>query len=112
MLQITVNGNELYDFIKVDPGVDDASVATLLLTAKTEAQTFLNTDFSTTAEDGSQTPTEAPGPVKAWVFNRVSQLYETRGPGARPDYGMLRSYRVYPFSGEYAANTIPSVRRC
>jgi hypothetical protein len=62
----------------------------LLQTATGEAEQFLNTDF-----DGI----EAPAPVKTWVFNRVYQLYDSRGNHSRPEYTLLQTYRVYPFKG-------------
>jgi Leucine-rich repeat (LRR) protein len=94
-LKLTVSGNELFDFIKLDAGVDDAAVNLLLESAKDEAETFVNTNFP----DSYNEPTEVPKPVKAWVFNRVAQLYENRGVGAPPDYTLLKPYRFYSFKG-------------
>jgi Phage gp6-like head-tail connector protein len=111
-LQITFKGNELSDFLKIEPGYDDGPINTMLESAKSEAETFLNTDFSTEviAEDGTVTKTtnEAPATVKEWVLNRVIQKYENRGNfmgqfaaknPLTPDFSTLQPYRVYPFKG-------------
>lgn len=114
-LKITITGNELEEFIRVDPGNDANVISMLLEMAKNEAEMFLNTDFSETVtnEDGSITTKEieSPAPVKAWVFNRVAQLYENRGFSKETgretrfvsaqgiDYTFIQPYRVYPFKG-------------
>jgi hypothetical protein len=45
-LKITITGNELTDYLRVDPGNDGVTITMLLETAKSEALKFLNTDFS------------------------------------------------------------------
>jgi hypothetical protein len=45
-LQITITGNELTDYLRVDPGNDATTINMLLGSAKDEALKFLNTDFS------------------------------------------------------------------
>jgi hypothetical protein len=102
-LQITITGNELNDYLRVDPGNDGVTITMLLETAKNEALQFLNTDFSTTVvnEDGTTTTTENESPieVKTWVFNRVAELYENRGVRITPNFDMIQPLRVYPFKG-------------
>jgi hypothetical protein len=90
MLKITVTGNELYDFVRVDPGTDDSAVSLALKTATEEAEKFLNTDFE---------GLEAPAGVKNWVFNRVAQLYDNRGTTIKPDFAFIHPWRSLPFRG-------------
>jgi hypothetical protein len=102
-LKITINGNELLDFVRVESGFDDSGVNSLLDAAKVEAEQFLNTDFHTEATDDEGvvtiTEVEAPATVKTWVFNRVAQLYDNRGNAVTVDYTLLKPHRIYPFRG-------------
>jgi hypothetical protein len=102
-LQISLLPNELLDYMRLEPGFDDGPINTMLEGAKLEAESFLNTDFSTEviAEDGTVTitPNEAPAAVKEWVLNRVSEKYENRGSFKNPNFSQLQPYRVYPFKG-------------
>jgi hypothetical protein len=111
-LKITFDTNEIEDFLRIDPGADAITVATVKSAAINEAQQFLNTDFSTTVtnEDGTTTTTdnEAPAMVKQWVLSRMAQLYEIRMPApfgvggtfnTSPDYTLIKPYRVIQFRG-------------
>jgi len=102
-LQVTFTDNEPYDFLRLDAGFDATVINTMINTALYEAETFLNTDFSTSVanEDGTVTvtPQEAPPPVKEWVLYRLVQLYENRGTKPHADYTDLQPYRVLPFKG-------------
>jgi hypothetical protein len=102
-LKITIEGNELLTYCKLEPNYDDGTIYIMLEAAKIEAETFLNTDFSTiiTNEDGTTTieANEAPATVKEWVFARVAQRYESIGSFVRPDYTLLQPHRVHSFRG-------------
>lgn len=112
-LLVTVQVGELEEFLRVDDTGETLVINLLTEMAKQEAEMYLNTDFSTTTTtvDGSTviTPQEAPKPVKVWIFNRIAQLYETRGETGQkyatalnplaPDFSILKPYRVFPFKG-------------
>jgi hypothetical protein len=102
-LKITLEGNELLTYLKMDPNIDDGTISTLFEGAKIEAEIFLNTDFSDVVinDDGTTTitPNEAPTTVKQWIFNRVVQNYENVGSFVNPNYTLLQPFRVYPFRG-------------
>lgn len=112
MLKVTFKPNEVETFLRVDSGVDPI-LDTLQDMALNEAETYLNTDFSTVVinEDGTTTttPNEAPASVKVWILNRMAQMYENRGfnketgretrfvAAQMPDYTLLESFRIIPF---------------
>lgn len=110
-LQIDFEQEELHDFLRIDLGMDDLIIDIMKDTAVTEAEQFLNTDFSMqiandlTNPDGTTTTTitvtqgDIPAPIKMWVLMRIAQLYENRGQGTTPDYTLIQQYRVYPFRG-------------
>jgi hypothetical protein len=118
-LQINFEQEEIHDFLRVDLGVDDLIIDVLKESALVEAESFLNTDFSSTTvttvtdANGVDTDTititrnDAPGPVKLWVLQRMAQLYEMRQLGTlsfgktyqKLDYTLLEPFRVYPFRG-------------
>lgn len=101
---------EINDYLRIDPGQDLAVIATLKASAMDEAETFLNTDFSTirTNPDGTTTTTtnEAPATVKEWVLNRIAQKYENRGTPVAPDHSTLKRYRKPNFKGFNNLNAV------
>lgn len=98
-LQITLDGTELYDFVRIDAmdETEKKQVDRMFAASKREAESFLNTDFSTVSEDGTITPQEAPEEVKDWTFYRTAQRYEFRESLPQPDMSSIQSYRVYSF---------------
>lgn len=102
-LKITFDTSEIEDYLRIETGTDTKIVATIKAAAMNEAETFLNTDFSTTVlnEDGTTTITEneAPAIVKEWVLDRIAERYEHRGQRTKPDYGPLKPHRVIQFRG-------------
>lgn len=104
-LKITFDGDELNEFVRVDIGIDARTLENMKAAAMSEAETFLNTDFSVIVinPDGTTTTTaqEAPPAVKDWVLNRIAEKYENRGksPAMKPDYASLKGFRRLPFHG-------------
>lgn len=98
-LQITIDGDELYDYVRIDAleETETKQVDRMLAASKREAEEYLNTDFSTTDDQGVVTPHEAPEEVKDWVFDRVAHRYENRGTLGKPDFTSIQSHRVYSF---------------
>jgi hypothetical protein len=99
-LQITFSPNEIEEYIRIEQGVEATTVETLKARALSEAENFLNHDFSskTVTWDGVVivTPVEAPILVKGWVLDRISTLYDNRGAAPQPDYKSLKPLRVAP----------------
>jgi hypothetical protein len=102
-LQITFQPGEIEEYLRIDPGQDAATIATMKKSAMDEAETFLNTDFSVTIvnADGTTTTTatEAPPSVKEWVLDRLAHKYENRGNQNKPSFGPINRHRKYPFKG-------------
>ena len=98
-LKVTINGDELYDYVRIDAAdtTETAQVDRMFNASKNEALLFLNTDFSTTDENGVVTEHEAPESVKDWLFDRVAQRYENRGTLPKADFTDIFSHRVISF---------------
>lgn len=104
-LKITIAADELHDFLRIDSGDDAPTVNLLLGKAMGEAERFLNTDFSSVLIDGLDgsitiIEQEAPAEVKAWVFDRVAELYDNRGAQKAAKFDDLQPLRVSPFKGD------------
>lgn len=109
-LLVTLTDAEVYEYLRLDMGQEVGTIRILKGSAMSEAETFLNTDFSTFAIDASGvetiTPVEAPDEVKEWVLNRIAEKFENRGKTIKPDYSGLQPYRVLNFSAPRNLNYI------
>jgi hypothetical protein len=110
-LKITFGSNEITDYLRIDSGLDNEIIDTLVEGSMSEAERFLNTDFGLTIvnPDGttSTIANEAPIDVKIWVLDRIVERYENRGRAPKPDFSTLKQHRELPFKG--AADLKPVV---
>lgn len=95
-LVTNLNVIELKKYLRLDEfdASEDSILALFLDVAIGEAQAFLGTDFSTTDEEGETITNPAPKEVVLWLQIRVGQLYEQRANPPKPNYSILKNYRV------------------
>lgn len=89
-LKIEFKENEITNYLRVDPGQEDVTIAQMKAEAMDEAEGFLNTDF-----EGE----EAPAAIKGWVLNRIAEKFENRGQEPEPNFSAIKRHRVFPFRG-------------